>query len=149
MGDVLADYEDAGGVVVGMGFDWYSSPFNLQGRWITGGYSPFNVPAPSLFITGTLGTTDASSPVMLGVHSASAFYRLDVTVASGATQVAAWNDGKPAVAVKGRAVGISAYTGDYAPLWSGDFARIIADAGFTLRRAQDVCASVHVPIVIR
>ena len=42
MGNVLADYADTGGVVVGLNFDWFGPPFGLDGRWITGGYTPFN-----------------------------------------------------------------------------------------------------------
>ena len=38
MGNVLADYADAGGIVVGLAFDWSGSPLGLDGRWITGGY---------------------------------------------------------------------------------------------------------------
>ena len=40
MGNVLADYADTGGVVVGLNFDWFGPPFGLDGRWITGGYTP-------------------------------------------------------------------------------------------------------------
>ncbi len=86
---------------------------------------------------------------MFGVHSLSAFYRLAVTVAPGATQVAAWSDGQPAVAVKGKAVGINGYAGDYADHWFGDYARIIANAGFTLRPVQSACRSIYRPIVDR
>ena len=37
MGNVLADYADTGGVVVGFNFDWFGPPFGLEGRWQTGG----------------------------------------------------------------------------------------------------------------
>ena len=43
MGNVLADYADTGGIVVGLNFDWFGPPFGLDGRWITGGYTPFNI----------------------------------------------------------------------------------------------------------
>ena len=36
MGNVLADYADTGGVVVGFNFDWFGPPFGLEGRWQTG-----------------------------------------------------------------------------------------------------------------
>ena len=48
MGDVLADYADAGGIVVALTFDWFGPPFGLDGRWITGGYTPFDSPGPDL-----------------------------------------------------------------------------------------------------
>ena len=37
MGNVLADYADAGGIVVALAFDWSGPPLGLDGRWITGG----------------------------------------------------------------------------------------------------------------
>jgi len=41
MGNVLADYEDAGGIVVVGTAAWdHTGCWNLQGRWMTGGYSP-------------------------------------------------------------------------------------------------------------
>ncbi len=86
---------------------------------------------------------------MLGVFGLQAYYRLSVALAPGATQLAAWTDGTPAVAIKGRAVAINAYLGDTPKDWSGDFARIIANAGFTLRRAQNVCSSTYAPLVLR
>jgi hypothetical protein len=39
MGNVLADYADAGGIVVGLAFNWSGPPLGLDGRWITGGYT--------------------------------------------------------------------------------------------------------------
>ena len=62
MGDVLADYADTGGLVVGFNFNWHAAPFNLAGRWITGGYTPFNAAAPNLFTDSTLGTFPALHP---------------------------------------------------------------------------------------
>src|SRR5262249_10459795 len=47
----------------------------------------------------------------------------------GATKVATWNDGTPLMAYKGRAVGLSAYVGDVQAPFSGDYARVIANAG--------------------
>ena len=43
MGNALADYEDGGGVVVAGSYAWDNNgPQNLQGRWMTGGYMPYN-----------------------------------------------------------------------------------------------------------
>ena len=43
MGNVLADYEDAGGIVVVANAAWdLTGGWNLQGRWMTDGYSPYN-----------------------------------------------------------------------------------------------------------
>jgi hypothetical protein len=136
LGNNLADYQDQGGVLVGANFDYYVSPYGLAGRWITGGYSPYNTPGTTHFSTATLGTHDASSPLLQGVNALSAYYRMTLTVAPGATNLANWSDGASAVAVKGNAVGINAYLGDGTGpgFWSGDFARLIVNAGYVLGR---------------
>src|SRR5438132_7359194 len=85
MGDVLADYEDAGGVVVVGTFAWDSrGGWLLQGRWITGGYSPYDATSQTNFSDNTANITDPYHPLMLGVSSLSAFYRHGVTLAAGA-----------------------------------------------------------------
>src|SRR4029453_5100118 len=66
MGNVLADYADTGGVVVGLNFNWFGPPFGFDGRWITGGYTPFNV-GPTNFTTSCLGTYDTTHPLMQGI----------------------------------------------------------------------------------
>jgi hypothetical protein len=52
-----------------------------------------------------------------------------LTPSAGAVQVATWSDGQVLIAYKGRAVGINAYLGDYSDNWSGDFGRVIVNAG--------------------
>jgi N-acetylneuraminic acid mutarotase len=126
LGDNLADYVDGGGIVVGFVFD-FASGYTINGRWSAGGYSPFNN-GSTLFVNATLGSA-ADHPIMAGVTSLSAFYRLKVSLASGATQVATWSDGWPLAAYKGRAVGVNAYIGDHSNNWSGDFARIVVNTG--------------------
>jgi hypothetical protein len=133
LGNNLADYQDQGGVVVGVEFAFYGAPFGLDGRWITGGYSPYgSAGGVTDFSSATLGSHDASSPLLQGVNALSAFYRMTVTPAPGATNIANWSDGVSAVAVKGNAVGINAYLGDTVGNWSGDFARLIVNAGNVL-----------------
>ncbi len=128
-GDNLADYLDAGGIVVALNFDWFGGSQSLQGRWLSGNYTPFQNPGTTLFSSGTLGTFDSTSPLMASVSSLNSFYRETLTAASGATVVASWNDGAPLIAYIGRAIGISAYVGDSPVNWSGDFALVIVNAG--------------------
>jgi hypothetical protein len=67
------------------------------------------------------------------VASLSAFYRDAPVLSAGSTDVARWSDGTSAVAVKGDAVAINAYIGnDYGSPFSGDFAKIIVNAGNVL-----------------
>ena len=130
MGDVLADYQDANGIVVGLSFNWYGPPFGLAGRWMTDGYTPYNYPGTSGG-GGSLGWYDAGHPLMAGVTTLNAQIAMNMTAATGATVVARWNDENETnlIAYKGRAVGISAYIGDYVGEWSGQFGKVIANAG--------------------
>jgi hypothetical protein len=134
MGDVLADYEDGGGVVVVSTFAWDNrGGWLLQGRWVTGGYSPYNSTSTTLFSTNTATITDPSHPLMQGVSSLTAFYRNGVTLTSGAASVAVWTDGPPAVAYKENnghtAVGLNAYLGIVAEPFTGEWGRTIVNAG--------------------
>jgi N-acetylneuraminic acid mutarotase len=138
LGDVLADYQDSGGTVVAFAFDWYGG-FAIGGRWVSGGYSPFNPTGTTRFQTAVLGSYTTNHPLMDGITSLSAYFRLQLTVAAGAVQVAAWDDGQPLIVSKGRAVGVNAYVGDHAGGWSGDFARVIVNAGNWLWLSNRSC----------
>src|SRR5262249_32410046 len=101
MGNVLADYEDGGGVVVVGTFAWDNqSTWNLAGRWMTEGYAPFNSTSQQLLSYSTATITNPSHQLMHGVSSLRAYLRNGVTLTSGATAVATWTGGPPAVAYK-------------------------------------------------
>ena len=113
MGDVLADYEDGGGVVVVSTFAWDNrGGWLLAGRWVTGGYSPLSI---VLMTDKIANITDPGHPLMQGVSSLGAHFRNGVTLTAGAASVAVWTDGPPAVAYKTNnghtAAGINAYLG--------------------------------------
>jgi N-acetylneuraminic acid mutarotase len=127
LGDNLAVYQDNGGIVVPLVFSWYSG-INISGDWWAMGYSPFTL-GTSLYSNASLGSFSTGSPLMLGVNDLNAYFRLSLTPSAGAVQVATWSDGQALIAYKGRAVGINAYLGDYSDNWSGDFGRVIVNAG--------------------
>jgi N-acetylneuraminic acid mutarotase len=127
LGNNLDTYLAGGGVVVAFNFDWFGGSQSIQGAWLTND-SPFNSPGSGNFSNGTLGTC-TFSPLCNGVTTLNAFFREIVTLASGATQAATWNDGSILMAYKGRAVGVNAYVGDFAGMWSGQFAQVIMNAG--------------------
>ena len=134
MGNVLADYADTGGIVVGLNFDWFGAPFGLDGRWITGGYTPFNV-GPTNFSTSCLGTYDTTHPLMQGISAGSlcAFFRHTLTLSSGAVSVAMYQDSQQLCAYKTNnghtGVGINAYLGANPENFSGPFGHVIVNAG--------------------
>jgi len=102
LGDLLADFVDAGGTVVETTFTLYcAGVMGLAGRWASGGYGALIGPNPDcpnqLDGDGPLGfvATDASSPLLAGVttfNGGTSSYRNVVGVAPGATLVARWDD---------------------------------------------------------
>ena len=120
MGDVLADYLDAGGRVIVSVFNWYNEwqCYYVSGRFVSGGYSPFvteNI--GNHYNWASLGVYDLSHPIMAEVTDVSAYYRDYVSLAAGATWVASWDDGEEFIATKGDVVAINAYPGSG---WSDD-----------------------------
>lgn len=130
LGNELADYSDQGGVVMEYAYATQNnSNRQLQGRWASGGYAPV-VGGPSTApASRTLGSFDAASPLMQGVDTLADKEYTTNTLAAGAVQVAATNDGYPLVVYKGRAVAVTFYPGDNGTgIWSGDFGRLAANA---------------------
>jgi hypothetical protein len=104
LGDVLADYVDAGGGVVQMTFTMATSGFyTVSGRWRSSGYDPL---IPNSYTSGTaltLGTIHQSGhPILTGVSSfsgGSSSYRNTVLgVSAGTILVADWSNGIPLIA---------------------------------------------------
>jgi hypothetical protein len=111
MGNVLADYLDAGGGVVLHMFCFRDSWY-LGGR-IMADYSPFN--------TGTvtddrvLGSYDAGHPIMWNVDALYDTFTANVTLAHSPVVVASYSDGTPMVAYNptNNLVALNTYVGDY------------------------------------
>jgi hypothetical protein len=134
VGDALADYLDTGGGVIDTLFvhDWYG--WELSGRYISEGYSPFT--ASSVDYTGipyTLGTVyQASHPVMQGVAAITddpiaGIGHQNVGLAAGALRLADWNDGQVYIAVKENVVGINQLW-FHGSNWSGDVPTLMHNA---------------------
>jgi hypothetical protein len=128
LGDNLAAYIEQQNIVVAFNFSWYGGTQSIRGRWITDNFTPYNDPGTTLFSNGSLGTYDPGHPLMQGITQLNAFYRMTLTPSTGATAVANWSDGPALVTFKGRAIGVSAYVGDYAGMWSGQYGRLVVNA---------------------
>jgi len=114
MGNVLADYVDAGGRLIMCCSSWNipSNPWGIDGRILSPGYSPYQGGISNgLFYPVTLGTYQAGHPIMQGVGSLLEDMREQVTLVPGAELVASWADGYPAVAVNGCIVGMNMFIG--------------------------------------
>lgn len=99
LGNILADYVDAGGGVVEAGLSHATVGLRgLSGRFVTGNYDVFNS-STSQNTCGSLGAiADAGNPMLQGVDSFSGgdsaiCYR--ITAKTGATNVAYWTNGVP------------------------------------------------------
>jgi uncharacterized repeat protein (TIGR01451 family) len=117
VGDVLADYVDAGGgvVVAVFALDSSSSSYSIQGRLRSGGYLPFVTSYGSSSGSGlTLVKDDDQHPILQGVNSFNSGYSgyyNPSSIASGAALIAHWSNGQPLVGVRqtevGRVVGLN------------------------------------------
>jgi hypothetical protein len=140
LGNVLADYVDAGGGVVISPFASSRAVASVGGKFATADYNPFVSSGAISSAAVNLGTiVEPTSPIMDGVTTLSTSKRDNVTVASGATVLANWQDGVVAVALgkNNRVVGINTYPGETTLLNdpktsvvypSGDYARLYANA---------------------
>jgi len=127
LGNNLADYADHGGVVVEFAFTTEPDPgYELEGRWQTGGYSPY-IPGNNVNNDVTLGIFP-TTPLMEGVDNLTSSCNTDPTLAPGATRIATWDNGQEAVAVKGQAVAVTASIDDSGCEWGGNYARLTLNA---------------------
>jgi hypothetical protein len=139
LGDNLADYVDGGGIVVQYGFSHFgpSIVWGIYGRWLDGGYNPYDYSENLSGNTFSLGAFNAGHPLMAGVTALNSNFQNIVTPAAGATEVAATSLSTSLVAfrpVSGghTTVGVTAYVGLEATQ-SGDWGKVIVNAGNWLR----------------
>jgi hypothetical protein len=134
LGNNLADYVDGGGVVAQAGFSFYgpNQPYGVNGRWVTGNYNPYNYSTALVATAFTLGAYNAGHPLMAGVTAMASNFQNNVTLAAGATQVAAASNGNSLIAFRPvgvhTTVGITGYLGSQS-IQSGDWGRVIVNAG--------------------
>jgi hypothetical protein len=108
-GDRLADFIDAGGVVIQFAYDnWESDGAHPTGRYESGGYAPF-VPGPDDALETSLGTILVpDSPLLAGVPTFTTTDNTTPTVAPGSTLLAKFTDDRNAIATKGHVVSVAA-----------------------------------------
>lgn len=136
LGNNLADYVDAGGIVVQYGFSFYgpNQPYGINGRWVSGNYNPYDYSTKIVQdVPFTLGSYNAGHPLMAGVTTLNSNFQNVVTLASGATEVAAASNGNSLVAfrpVSGghTTVGVTGFVGHNA-MQSGEWGRVVVNAG--------------------
>jgi hypothetical protein len=137
LGNVVADYFDAGGrVVLAPGAN--CNGFSLQGRFFNDGYMVLGYGDLDSFPPDTLGTIfEPASPLVTGVSvfSADMAIRCLGSPTPGSVTVAAWNDGQPLI-VRGMVQGRNRVDLNLFPVsdnaafgsWIGDGAEIMRNA---------------------
>jgi uncharacterized repeat protein (TIGR01451 family) len=108
IGNILADYIDAGGQVIMAGFAWDDPAYgwHLEGRLMDEGYTPYQTSTTDLG-AATLGPYDPLHPVMQGVGDLAAVATVThqaLPLEAGATWIADWDDGQPCVYAQGTSV---------------------------------------------
>lgn len=143
-GNVLADYVDSGGVVFQYAYDSEDSLL-VKGRFDEEGYAPF-IAGDNPNQPVTLGEFDATSPLMEGVTTLTSEWNTAPGLASGATLVAKWLDGRNLLAYKGSVISASAFVGDESLGWSGDYGRLTINALRWLRPALPPVANYRLTV---
>lgn len=157
LGNVLADYVDAGGGVVVATFALNSSSLGIAGRLLTGNYLPVTQGIQSGGGGLTLTPVLAAHPILQGVNSfngGSSSYLANVSLMPGAVLVANWSTGQPLIATRtvgsGRVVALNFYPpssdarGDFwssstdggaimgnALRWAGGSRQLVINSSFT------------------
>ncbi|MFO7649715.1 MAG: S8 family serine peptidase, partial [bacterium] len=131
LGNVLADYVDAGGGVV-MGTFSFSTGWAMAGRIMTGNYATI-VPGSNPYNSVTLAWHEPSHPILAGVDSVREYYAGNGAFAAGAESVAKWSDGRRYVAVSAnqKVAAVNSYPGVYTaspPQRGGDWALVFHNA---------------------
>ena len=139
IGDVLADYVDAGGKVINLMFSMGTHGWQMGGRFMSENYTAMNGTG-ILYSTSCLGTYDPTHPIMQGVTNVCDLYRLAGTyLTPDSTAVAYWQDGQIFVAAKDNrtVVSIAGYVGVYRQ-WTGQMDLLVHNAIFWLLVSPDV-----------
>jgi len=128
IGNVLADYAEAGRCVVLAVFCWANQGANtLGGRIISDGLSPFVLEGLSLYRSVTMAGNDGSI-FFENVETLSGFFHDDVRLTANAIEHGTWTDHEPIVASKRNVIGVNLFPNDSWGLIGGDYDDLFANA---------------------
>jgi len=127
LGNILADYVDQGGGVVQTEAS-FTDNWTLAGRFMTDGYSAFNIGSGPLSSPATLASFNANHFIMSGVSAVTNVLPVTASLAPGAQWVADWDIGEVFVATQGdRVVGVNGFVADPG-YWTGDMPLVLHNA---------------------
>lgn len=133
IGDLLADYIDAGGKVISNQFAYSYDAWRMEGRFIDEQYGPFTPSTSDAVVDVELGTVHAPGhPVFEGVSTLlySGFVQ-NVGLAPAATAIASWSNGELFIAANANVVALNMLPslGNGGSLqWTGDLPLIFQNA---------------------
>ena len=126
LGNVLADYVDQGGGVI-QTIASFVDGFHFTGRFMDEGYAAFGLGQGPIG-SGSLGTFDASHPIMDGVSAVQGDLLATAPLTTGAQLVASWDFGETFVATQGSQVaGVNIFVAD-SGYWTGDLPLVLHNA---------------------
>ena len=126
LGNVLADYVDAGGSVIVTVPTFYGSEYSLAGRFIDENYMPVLM-ADSIG-NDVLGDYDETHPVMQNINSIYAdLILMDAESVEEAEEVANFSAGATMVAIKDRVIALNVFVA-YPGYWDGDIPQLFYNA---------------------
>lgn len=133
IGNILADYVDSGGKIIMADFAWDNVGWELTGRIMADGYTPYQTATGDQDNT-TLGSYDNTHPVMQGVTDMSlsgSVTHQSLPLETGADWIADWADGTPCVYAQGTDVlGFNFLLdwGDPGWPWAGDVPTLLENS---------------------
>ena len=142
IGNVLADYVDAGGRVINLMFSMGTHGWQMGGRFMTENYTAMNGTTLS-FQTLSLGTYDPNHPIMSKpdvITNITDYYHMDGSyLTPNAYTVAQWSNGWLFIAAKEdrSVVSINGYVGG-ATQWTGQMDQMIHNAILWMVVSPDV-----------
>ena len=129
IGNVLANFVDAGGKVVNLNASMGTHGFQMQGRFMTENYTAMNG-TDRTFVTACLGSYNPTHPVMSGVTDVCDTLRITGTyLTTGSSAIANYDDGLLFVAAKNNrtVVSINGFVGSSFQ-WTGQMPDLLHNA---------------------
>ncbi len=151
IGNLLADYIDAGGKVIVNMYTYSYDEWGMSGRFITEGYGPFTGTTQDIWGEATLGTVyDPLNPIMTDVNAINDNWgHQDPSLAADAVLLADWSDGQPMIAYNDNVIGFnligitgnSAFTSDLGTLFHNAVLYLGGTSWLSVDPAQGVVAA--------
>lgn len=151
IGNLLADYVDAGGKVIVNQLSYMPFPdYQLQGRFVSENYAPFSIGTSFTYDFANLGEIpEPAHPVLNSVSFLQYYgYTSNVGLTPGSSALAKWDNGSILIAANEHSVGLNILPsngyGSYFD-WTGDLPLILHNAIVHLASPQQTYLTLDIP----